>query len=656
MDLKILDSWLKDYLNTKAKPEKIAECLSLCGPSFERLHKIKKDVVYDVEITTNRVDSASHFGIAREAAAILPRFKIKASLQPIKVRSTQEIVNRVKWLDVQIDHKLCSRFTCILVRDVKIKDSPQKIKDRLMAVGLRAINNIVDISNYLMLDLGQPVHTFDYDKINRQKMILRSAKKGEKIITLDGQIQQLPGGDIVIEDGTGKLIDLCGIMGAKNSAIDGSTKNVLLFVQTYNPTYIRKTSMSLGKRSDAASLFEKGIDPELVEVTIRKGIEMFIGLTQGKPEKEILDLYPNPYLDKYVNLSLSFVNDRLGVKLAKKEVTESLESLGFKVSWKQDDLVVSIPSWRAKDVTIPEDIVEEIARIYGYHNLSSSLMTGIIPDPLPNAPFEFENKVKNILKGWGGNEVYTLSMAAKDKVALSGDASWVLKLKNPLGSDGEYMRLSLAPSLVDAVKANSHEKNPFFLFEIANIYPPVRGELPDEQMVLGAIFSGFNWTETRGIIDGLLEQLGIEYTTRVGDAKEFESQHRLEFLSHKEHLGVFGKLEQNSLFYFEFDMKTLQKISLPVSIFTPIPKYPSQIEDLNLSWPSRTLIGNIVEEIKKTDHQVVFVEMIDEYENSKTFRIFYQNKEKTLTDKDVELIRKKILEKLDKKFGVKLKN
>lgn len=306
MDIKIIDSWLKDHLKTSAKPEKIAEYLSLCGPSFERLHKVGKDIAYDVEVTTNRVDMASHYGIAREASAILPQFKVAALLQPLKSSSKQPLVNKVDYLDATVDHKLCFRFSTVLIRNVKLKDSPKWLQDRLIAAGLRSINNIVDISNYLMLDIGQPVHTFDYDKILGAKMILRSSKKDENIKTLDGQEHELPGGDIVIEDGQGRLIDLCGIMGGELSAIDEETKNVLLFVQTYNPVNIRKTSMSLGKRSDAAALFEKGLDPEQVEITIRRGIDMFIELTGGKPEKEILDLYPNPYQPKTVSLELSF--------------------------------------------------------------------------------------------------------------------------------------------------------------------------------------------------------------------------------------------------------------------------------------------------------------------------------------------------------------
>lgn len=656
MDIKILDSWLRDHLKTTASPQKIAECLSLCGPSVERIHKLGKNTIYDIEITTNRVDSASHYGIAREAFAVLPRFGIKASLKPITILNKATPCTRVSWLDTKVDHQLCPRFSAILIRDVKIGNSPKWLKNRLEAVGLRAINNIVDISNYLMLDLGQPVHTFDYDKILGNKMILRGAKTGEEIITLDGQKFTSDVDDIVIEDGEGRIIDLCGIMGGKLSAVDENTKNVLLFVQTYNPVNIRKTSMRLAHRTDAAQLFEKGLSPEQIEITIRRGIDTFIELCEGKPENEILDLYPNPYSGLSISTSLNFISKRLGIQLIKNDVTPILESLDLGVEWNNDDLIVSVPPWRAQDIEIPEDIVEEVARIYGYHNLPSQLMPGLIPDPLPNAPFEFESKVKNILKGFGAIETYTYSMVAKDKADTKGESSWVLKLRNPLGEDGEYMRLSLAPSLVSAVKQNSGIKEKIHLFEVANVYLPTRGDLPEERMTLGCVSVNSTWEETKGIIEGLLEELNMEYEVEILDGRGFTKNQRLQFRVGKEVIGAYGKLEEGGFLFFEFDMELLQKLHKPFKLYKPVPKYPAQIEDLTLSCPSKTYLGEVVKLIEECDKQIVSVEYRETFKNSKTFRVTYQNPDKTLIDREVEKIRKKVLEKLYKKFGIRLKS
>ena len=216
---------------------------------------------------------------------------------------------KVNYLNPIVDVKLCSRFCAVLIKNVTINDSPEIIKTRLESAGVRAINNIVDISNYIMLELGQPVHTFDYDKIAGHKMILRESKKGEKITTLDGKEFTLNGGDIVIEDGEKRLIDLAGVMGGNLSAVDANTQNVLLFVQTYDPAKIRKTSMGLAQRTMAATIFEKGTDTELVTPAIIKGIEMFKKLCQGTPEHEIIDLYSNPFKSKKISLIIKYKKD-----------------------------------------------------------------------------------------------------------------------------------------------------------------------------------------------------------------------------------------------------------------------------------------------------------------------------------------------------------
>lgn len=653
MDIKILDSWLREHINTKATPQKIAECLSLCGPSVERIEKVGKDFIYSIEVTTNRVDSAGVYGIAREAAAILPRFGVKAALQPMKAQSTQRIAQRVSWLDVAVDQKLCPRFTAILIKDVGVKESPAWMKERIAAVGARPINNVVDISNYLMHELGQPLHTFDYDKIIGHKMILRASRAGEKITTLDNKEYALPGGDIVIEDGEGRLIDLAGIMGGKLSAVDEKTKNVLLFVQTYNPAAIRQTSMALAKRSEAASLFEKGLDPELVEVTIRRAIDLFIKLCKGRPVKEILDIYPSPYKGKTVNIDVEFINELLGVKIPKKEIINILESLGFGVSG-ENTLSVSVPPFRSNDIEIPEDIVEEVARLYGYHNLSSAIMSGALPEPPENSPFDFEIRLKEVLKGWGGVEVYTLSLVSKEKVSLAGTSAWALKLKNPLGSDSAYLRQSLCPSLVDAALQNpDHE--PIHLFEMANVYLPVRAHLPEEKMMLAGIFANYDYRQAKGVVEALLDEINADVYLESENARGFLPNQRLAIKHKKNVLGQFGVLEESRLIYCEFDVELLRAGCLSASSYTPIPKHPAQIEDLSLVFPSRTRIGDVIETIKKADRQIVSLELVDIYKDTRTLRVAYQNLNKTLTDKEVKRIRNKILEKIKRKFGVILK-
>jgi phenylalanyl-tRNA synthetase beta chain len=536
-----------------------------------------------------------------------------------------------------------------LIKNVKIKPSPDYIKKRLATMGERPINNIVDISNYIMHEIGQPVHTFDYDKISGSKMILRASKKGEKLTTLDGKTHELPGGDIVIEDGDGKLIDLAGIMGGQNSAVDAKTKNVLLFVQTYNPTNIRKTYMSLAQRTKAAVLFEKGLDTELVSLGMKRGIDLFIKLTDGKPEKKILDIYPKPYKAKKVITTLTFFEERLGIKLSKSEISKYLKPLGFETIWKGNKLETLTPSFRAKDIFLAEDLLEEVARLYGYHNLPSSLMAGTIPDPLSDAPFNFEDKIKNLLSGWGGIEAYTLSM-----VPESSAEKGALKLRNPLGKESSFMRTSLMPSLIKVVKENTGEKDPFHIFEIANVYLPRKNMLPDEKMVLGGIFTNTKYREAKGTIEALLEKLNADVKFVAEDGKGFSASKRSTIKSNNAKIGQLGILEEG-LIYYDFDIELLKKASLVIASFAPIPKYPAQIEDITLVFPPKTKVGEVASFIKSSHKNLVKAELVNIYKDAHTFRFWYQHPEKTLNNKDVEIIRDKVVTRLKEKFGARIK-
>jgi len=650
MDIKILDSWLKDYLDTKATPTDIAKYLSLCGPSVERIKKLDKDFVYDIEITTNRIDTVGVYGIAREASAILPRFGIKAKLKSLNIPNNFKFIKKVGYLNAVVDPNLCPRFTAVLIKDVKIGDSPNWIKDRLESAGVRALNNIVDISNYIMLALGQPVHTFDYDKIKGAKVILRESKKGENIKTLDKKEFKLSGGDIVIEDGENRIIDLCGVMGGDLSAIDENTKNVLLFVQTYNSTKIRKTSMTLAQRTIAATIFEKATDTELVAPAILSAIHLFEHLTQGKPEKEILDIYPAPYKVRKIIVEKEFIEKRLGITLLNSEISKYLNSLEFETIWHGKKLEVNVPSFRSRDVLDAEDVVEEIARIYGYHNLPSELMTGKLTGRATSSAFEFESKIKNMLSGWGGVEVYTLSLVDKNSVNDSA-----LKLKNPLGSDTEYLRTSMLPSLVSAAKENLGTVEDFHLFEIANIYIPQKNNLPIEQLMLAGIFEGYEYRNAKGIIESLLEKLSIKGEFKAQENDGFSAGKSTSILLNNKEIGKFGYIENSNLIYYEFEIAKLFS-NQSQKKYQEISKYPAQQEDITIILPEKTIIGE-VQKLFESNQFVKGYSLDSIYNgNSFTFHIWYQDPDKTLTDSEVEKIRNEILKEVKTKFGGQLKN
>ncbi len=613
MQILIPDSWLRDYLDTDATPKQVQESLSLCGPSVERLHQINGDHVYDIEVTTNRVDMMSIVGIATECVAILPRFGYKAKLKknPYLKKTSLVISSKVNYLKTKVDKNLCDRFSAVLIRNVQVGNSPELITKRLELAGLRSLNNVVDISNYLMIEMGQPVHTFDYDKIINSEMILRASKKGERLITLDDKSYSLPGEDIVIEDGSGKIIDLCGIMGGANSAVDINTKNVLLFVQVYKPDYIRRTSMRLAHRTNAAALFEKGLPVENVLPTLELGIKLFAKFANGRSESKVLDILnisPKNSILKLKSPLTKFVNSRLGISLNYLEISKILKSLGFIVKSEKE---VQIPWVRTTDITIPEDLVEEVARIYGYHNLPTKLMTGELPTQRDDKEFAWISKIKNILKHWGFTEVYTYSLTSKD----SG-----LKLKNPLSEDWKYLRTSLWPSIQSVVQENIGRTNELNIFEIANVYIPQKNNLPKEELHLIVSKTNKDWFTLKGIVEGLFNfEMGI--TVPFNENKQ-----------------VF--LLDNCII-FEIELISLINKANSIVKYQPISKFSPLFEDFNITITKPYF--ELINDIRQIDPKIVNIELIDKYNNKLTLRLTFHDPAKQLRTSDITPLRAKLL-------------
>ena len=420
MNIQILDSWLRTFLDTNAKPKEIRDSLALCGPSVEKVEKHgQDDWLYDIEITTNRVDMISVYGIAREAAVILPQFGFKAKLKNLDIKDKLTSPTKTLPLTIETQAGLTHRVMAMVMDNVQIGKSPDWVKVRLEAAGIRSLNNVIDVTNYVMTEIGHPCHVFDYDKIKGHLLRFRLSKKGEHMVTLDGKEHKLPGGDIVIEDTSGEIIDLPGIMGTKNSVVNSKTERIVLLIDNNNAQLMRQTSMTLGIRTVAVTLNEKRVDPELGKTAILRGIELYQQIAQAKIASKLHDVYTDKPKDQSITCSLQFIQDRIGVKLETDFVTKTLKGLGFKTTLKKGDdksqnLICTVPTWRTHDVTIPEDIVEEVARIYGYHNVPSRLVTGEFPQPNPQEQqFYWEDKIKQALKHWGFYENYTYSLVSQ---------------------------------------------------------------------------------------------------------------------------------------------------------------------------------------------------------------------------------------------------
>lgn len=664
MNIKITYNWLLEYLETDATPEEIGKYLSLSGPSVEHIIKMDDDYVFDIEITSNRIDMASVFGIAQEAQAILPQFGKKAKLKfnPLEKYTFNNLkaepIPTGKKLEIEIDRNLCQRFTALVFSHVEIKQSPELIKRRLEMVDIKSINNVIDISNYLMVSVGQPTHMFDYDKIEGGRMILRESKKGEKLQTLDDREFELPGGDIVIEDGSGKLIDLCGIMGGLNSSITNDTTTIVFFVQTYNKRKIRKTSMTTGQRTMAATYFEKGLDPERVETTLVYGVDLLNELSGGIVESELYDIYSDKPHEKHITVSLQDIKRVMGIELEEAKIIDILERLGFKTSKHEDSIKVIIPSYRHDDVAIKEDIIEEVARVYGYYNLPNNIAPMVYiqqPKELEKL-FAIQQKTKYYLRDLGLHEVVNYSMISgevMEKLDLPKDEH--LKLANTISKEIEYMRLSLFPSLVVNMKQNYGKRDVLKFFEIAKTYTKRENDLPNEQFQL-AIVVNTNFYDLKGIIESVLDRFHIHnYSfsqTKISNFAKNVQAAIVDTKTNKE-IGQMGKLANK----YKEQMDLREDIFLVTINFNfildnykivepyKIPLQNAVIKlDANIKIQNNNTFALIKETAFKQSSLLVDVEYINTFKDTMTLRFYFSSKNKNITEVEAQEELTKILQ------------
>lgn len=669
MNILIPDSWLREFLQTKATPKQIKEFLSLCGPSVERIHEEGDEFIYDIEITTNRPDAMSVIGVAREAAAILPRFGIAAKLKtdPYAEKVTPFQAKTTKTLTIKTNPVLNPRWTSIVLEYVTVKPSPDWLRRKLEASGMRSLNNIIDVTNYLMRCYGQPAHAFDFDAIadkpNHATMILRASKKGEKITTLDGKRHTLPSDDIVIEDGKGKLVDLCGVMGAQNSAIKKSTKTVILFLQTYDPMHIRRTMMNLAHRTEAGGLFEKGIDPELVYPAFFKGVELVIELSGGRVASKLYDIYPKPYRPYTVSLARTKAHAYIGKHISDKEVMEILNPLGFQTKVTKELIVVTVPSFR-RDVTIDVDIIEELARIYGYHNITSTLPDTAPPVNILDTILHWEEEIKIRLRDWGYTETYTYSMISEELMDIFGlDKTKAYKINNPLSEEWVYMRPTLTPSLLLTLKNNSKFREELKIFELSMIYRYRPNTLPEEEPNLVVMWNEDKFLEAKGLAESLFLFFGVPFPTE----ENHKSPHITWYTKKAMKLGVYGALGvmdptvlirlgiKAPVTRLYLNVSNLVRDASPIRQYRPPPKYPPIYEDFTFVVPPYTAIGPLVEAIKSAHGLISDISLLDTYEDTYTLHVTYQSKENNLTDGVIRPIRKKLITIARQKFGAILK-
>lgn len=650
-------SWLKEYVRFSLTSDKLAEILLLAGTKVEEIIKKGDETILDLEITPNRPDTLSILGVAREVSAITE----KELLEPVVKDLPKPQENLPFNLKIQ-NPKLSSHYSLVLISKVVVSTSPSWMKERLENAGVRPINNIVDVTNYVMLEMGQPMHAFDYDKISGHKMLMRQSKKGERVITLDGIERTLPEGSIIIEDEE-KIIDLVGIMGGDNSKVDQNTQNILLFVDVCDPVLIRKTSLFLGLRTEASSRYEKKIDQTLHPLALERTGNLILETSGGEIASKIVSVDASTSQKVAIDLDLNLASEFLGVELDNGEASDILTRLGFQIKAKAGELnilEVTAPTFR-RDISIVEDLYEEIGRIYGYNNLPRKLPTGQIPEVEESALFNLEFEIKEILQGLGFTECY-LATLTNQKIlkATLADEKTTLKLSNPMSEEFEYLRPHLLGGLLTAAELNLREYPDISLFELGRVFrTEMKDKLPRQPKKLTLITTK-NFYELKGVLELLLKELGID-NFKLGEEpfKVLEAGGRISVKNTS--LGKIGTVKKTVTQAFEIkkaiqmlnlDLESLAKLTTKERTYKPLPKFPYVEEDFSISISKDTKIETILSAFK-IDPKINKVEVFDLFtdkslgENKSVgVRVRYRAKDHTLSPEEISTLREKITREL----------
>ncbi len=656
-----------------------------------------KDTMIEVDLTPNRPDCASVIGIAREVAG-----KVKKPLQiPIFDRAV-EVNSREFSVDIE-SFELCPRYSARLIKNVKVGPSPWWLRAKLLSVGLRPINNIVDITNFVMLEYGQPLHAFDFEKIDGQRIVVRQPHPNEtEIVTLDGTTRKLSPEMLLICD-SNKPVAVAGVMGGFNSEVEDGTTNILLESACFNAVSVRKTARNLNLSTDASYRFERGVDPAGTINAMDRAALLIAELAGGTTEEAGADNYGGRIPLNTQSLSISRTSKLIGVTFTGADLKEMLESIGMKVAEKDaDTLFVGVPSFRI-DIEREADLVEEIARIYGYNNVPTNT-----PKVRLSYPEQDENRLKRYplsvkLTRNGFNEAINYSFTTPDHADMLTLSEQdyrrkTVSLLNPLSEEQSIMRTSLLPGLLENVKRNiNFQKSAVKLFEIGKIFIS-QGEdtQPQEKQYLSGVLSGNRYGESsplhfktdlvdifdaKGAVEFILQEMGltnlagkdqIQFSVPPEGAREQFSAENYSLTIHlgTTLLGTIGKIENNvarnfgikqeDVYYFDLDFDALCDIVPATTIFTSLPTFPSVKRDIALVVPTSVSAGELLAEVKSRKEKLLeHAEIFDVFEGEKiqegfksvAISITYRSATKTLTEKNVEKAHSKIVRLLTDKFG-----
>jgi phenylalanyl-tRNA synthetase beta chain len=630
------------------------------------------DTVVEFEITNNRPDCLSIIGLAREAAAT---FDTPLTLHEPEVQGAGDGDDIHNYLNVEIqDSQLCPRYTARMVKNIRIEPSPAWLRRRLRAAGIRPINNIVDITNYVMQEYGQPMHAFDYSCVGGGRIIVRKAQAGENLMTLDGNNRNLTTNMLVIADAE-KPIGLAGVMGGGNSEIVDETTTIVFESANFNGTSIRKTALALGMRTDASSKFEKGLDPEGTIPAVQRACELVELLNAGDVIDGMIDVVAQPTVVKTVVLEPERINRLLGTDFTRDYMISVLEKLGFTMDG--DNVVV--PSWRS-DIETYADLAEEVARFYGYDIIEPTMFRGETAQGGWSEKQAFENRVGSLCRAMGFNEILTYSFGSKtawDKIRLPQDSPLrnAFVIQNPLGEDRSVMRTTPMPSMLDVLSTNAARRNPVVRFyEMATVYRPLENSpLADESLwlTLGEYGGKADFFQLKGCVEAILKDMRIQNVryAAVTDDAAFHPGRCAQIVASGQVIGILGQIHptvcdsyglDSDTFYAQLNVPAMRALQAPESTYTPLPRFPAVTRDIALVCDAKIPVADLEDTITAAGGQYLeSVALFDVYMGapipvgckSVAFSLTLRAADQTLTEEHATQTKDAILAALAEKHG-----
>lgn len=645
--MKIPLEWLSEFVKLPEDVSILTDKLTMAGHMLDKIEGTGKNVVVDLELRGNRADCYSIFGIAREVSAIF-NTPLKYPLTDKSHKSKNTSGN----FNVNVESKYVKRVMAVKVNNIKITRSPGWLKERLEKYGIQSLNNIVDLTNYIMIETGEPMHAFDADKVGKD-LYIRLAKKGQKMRTFQDKEINLTNDDLVWSNGQ-NVLSVAGAIGSKEFSISETTKNIILEAASYEPGNIRRTIYRHNLLTDAGIRHEKKLDPEMVEEGINRYIYLLVKEGWGEVEDSIYDFYPDPIKPNKIQLDFKFLNAISGSQINKKQVFEIFESLNFNVNKRTDNYaIVSPPTFRT-DVESREDLVEEILRIIGYDTIPANTLALEIPDDITPQFITQEKDIKSALFSLGFDEIINIPFVQPKYLNLNmslTDRSNPVTISNRPSPEIEEMRMNMFPGLLANTQKIIDEHGEYSLIsEVGKIYFQKANKYFEKRAV-GLLY----WQKENSsyrVFKGFLDALIIKSFINNVEFTPFENPIFAKFFQmsvNKKTIGVGGKY--GNIYFAEIYLDNiLDNIEKP-QIKRRL-KHPPQIEDLTVKIPNGVGVGKVIVAIKNSDKTISEVELKDVYNNSYTFRISYQDPEKTLNNKDVEKIRTIIISTLKEKYNI----